>query len=106
MQNIIIGRYDKDPEAQGVIRPGDDAWQLVIDKDGIPHLYVRVKFEPDTEGGPATGLLCLEDMLPTGTTVRSLMDGEFGGRLSEEDSRAAVAEWQAQRDAHPIPCPR
>ncbi len=41
MQNIIIGRFESDPEAQGVIRPEDGSWQLVLDKDGIPHLYVR-----------------------------------------------------------------
>ena len=106
MQNIIVGRYDQDPEAQGCIRPEDGAWQLVLDKEGIPHLYVRVKFEADTEGAPATGLLCLEDLLPDELSIRSVMEGEFGGRLSEEDERAAVAEHEARRASQPIPCPR
>ena len=106
MQNIIVGRYDQDPEAQGCIRPEDGAWQLVLDKEGIPHLYVRVKFEPDAPGGATTGLLCIDDVLPDGLDTRALMHGEFGGRLSEDEERAAIAEMQASRAKVPIPCPR
>ena len=97
MQNIIVGRYDADPEAQGVIKPEDGRWQLVIDKDGFPHLYVEVQVE---EGVP--GMLAVEDMLIEKLTVRDLMDGVFGGKLSPEEERAALEEYQGRA----IPCPR
>jgi hypothetical protein len=102
MQNITIGRFQEDPQAQGVIKPEDGRWQLVLDKDGYPHLYVQVR-ATDDEGKPALGMLCLEDMLPV--TVRDLMDGgEFGGRLSPEEEADAYAEFQASERL--IPCPR
>ena len=79
MQNITIGRFDADPTAQGVIKPADGRWQLVLDKDGYPHLYVEVKVE-DGAGSIIPGMLCLDDVLPAKMTVRDLMDGgAFGG---------------------------
>lgn len=100
MQNITIGRYEADPEAQGVIKPEDGRWQLVIDKDGYPHLYVQVK-ATDKD----TGMLAIEDMLIEKLTIRDLMDGgEFGGELSPEEEAEYLAsdEWKTRN----IPCPR
>ena len=64
MQSISIGRFDKDPQAQGVIKPEDGRWQLVLDKDGYPHLYVQVQIENDDGEGTTPGMFCLDDMLP------------------------------------------
>ena len=106
MQNITIGRYDADPEAQGVIQPEDGRWQLVIDKDGYPHLYVEVKVGEE-DGRPQKGMLALEDMLIEKLTVRDLMDGgEFGGALSPEEEEEAHQEFLRDREVRPIPCPR
>lgn len=105
MQPITVGRLESDPEAQGVIRPADNRWQLVIDKDGYPHLYVEVKFR---EGGELiTGMFAVEDMLIEQMTVRDLMDGgEFGEPLKPEEE-AGAAEWYEKfREGRPIPCPR
>jgi hypothetical protein len=105
MYNITIGRFHEDPEAQGVVRPADDSWQLVIDKDGFPHLYLRVKLDPKP-GEPDTGLLCVEDLLPAGGKIRDLMQGSYGGEISPEEEEAARAEFLAERETSGIPCPK
>lgn len=106
LPNISITRYDADPTAQGVVRPDTDRWQLVIDRDGYPHLYIQVNVEDD-EGKPTKGLLCLDDMLPEGMTLRDLMDGgSFGGRLSPEEEEEAYREHLARVEAEKRPCPR
>lgn len=105
MYHVTVGRFADDPSAQGVIKPADDSWQLVVDRDGYPHLYLRVNLEGG-EGDPKTGMLCLDDLLPEGTTVRDLMTGAFGGQLTPEQEEAARAEYLASRARHPVPCPR
>ncbi len=106
LPNISVSRYEEDPQAQGVIKPGHDRWQLVIDKDGYPHLYVQVNVEDD-DGQPAKGLLCLDDMLPEGMSIADLMDGGvFGGKLTPEEEKAAQAEYVKSREGGRIPCPR
>jgi hypothetical protein len=104
MQNLYIGRFADDPQAQGVVKPDDGRWQLVIDREGYPHLYVQVN-TTDDDGKPTKGLLALEDMLPDKLTVRDLMDGgEFGGRLPPEEEAEAYAAFQAEERR--IPCPK
>lgn len=106
MQNITIGRYDKDPQAQGCIQPEDGRWQLVLDKDGYPHLYVQVNIEND-DGTKDKGMLAIEDMLIEKMTVRDLMDGGcFGGQLAPEEEEEAFEEYQRDREERKIPCPR
>jgi len=105
LQQITIGRF-QDSDAQGVIRPEDDSWQLVIDADGYPHLYVRVKLA-SVAGEPTTGMFCVEDMLPPEMNIRELMSGgEFGGELAPEEEDAAHAAYLAERELSRIPCPR
>jgi hypothetical protein len=102
MPAITIGRYDNDPTALGVIRPADDSWQLVIDKDGFPVFYFRVK----TEEGE-TGLMCVDDVLPPEMDgVKGLMLGAFGDECTEEEAEKAHAEFQARIEASARPCPR
>ena len=105
MQSISVGRYNADPEAQGLIKPEDGSWQLVIDRDGYPHLYVQVNVTH--EGTLKRGLLCIDDMLPEGLSIRGLMsEGEFGGELTPEEEARAVEEYNRTRAESGIPCPR
>ncbi len=103
MYSIKVGRFEQDPTAQGVVRPEDDSWQLVVDKDGYPHLYIRVKSE---EG--ETGLLCIEDMLigDGNLTIPDLMKGTFGGQLPPAEEEAAHQDFLARKERTGIPCPR
>lgn len=103
MQDITISRYDQDPEAQGVIKPKNGRWQLVVDKDGYPHLYVQVKL--DTGG---TGTFCVEDMFPPEIGIRDLMDGgEFGGAVTDpEELETCSREHDERVQRLSIPCPR
>lgn len=106
LPNISVSRYEDDPQAQGVIKPDHDRWQLVVDKDGYPHLYVQVNVEDD-DGQVVKGMLCLDDMLPEGMTIRDLMDGgAFGGKLSPEEEKLAMEAYRKDREARGIPCPR
>lgn len=105
LPNVSITRYEDDPSAQGVLKPDHGRWQLVVDKDGYPHLYVQVNVEG--EGETVKGMLCLDDMLPDGMSIRDLMDGgAFGGKLSPEEEAEALAEYQKGRQEKGIPCPR
>ena len=73
MYNVTVGRFAEDPDAQGVVRADDGSWQVVIDRDGYPHLYVRVKAEgEDVPDGKAEGLMCIEDLLPDDMSIRSI----------------------------------
>lgn len=106
MQNITIGRYDADPEAQGVVKPEDGRWQLVIDKNGYPHLYIQVNVETD-DGQTGKGLFNVDDALPEHMSIREMMDeGAFGGKLPPEEEDAAYAEWLERKEKLGIPCPR
>jgi len=105
MQNLTIGRFNEDPQAQGVVKPEDGRWQLVIDRDGFPHLWLQADVEGD-DGKPVKGMVALDDLLPEGLTVRGIMsDGIFGGRLTAEEEawKAAYAFQASSRD---VPCPR
>lgn len=95
MQNVVIGRCDRDPDAQGMIKPEDGRWQLVIDKEGYPHLWVEVSHEDKTKG-----MFCVDYMLPV--SIKDLMDGGcFGGELTAEEEAEAQAEYDASD--HPPP---
>jgi len=110
--NITIGRLESDPSAQMVIQPEDGRWQVVVDKDGYPHLYVEVNVEAgeDTGGKPVKGMFCIEDMLPcedgVQTTIRDLMEGSFGGECTPEEKARAAEEFARGRAETGIPCPR
>jgi len=108
MTSISIGRYENDPQAQGVIRPADDSWQLVLDKDGFPHLYIRCKLEQDSPEDPASGMVCVEDFFHPGmdVTIPDLMKSTFGGKLSPEEEEEAHQEYLKRKEKTGIPCPR
>lgn len=109
--NISIGRLDSDPSVQMVIQPEDRRWQLVVDKDGYPHLYIEVNVAAE-DGEPARkGMLCIEDMLPDAaegipTTIRDLMDASFGDPCSPEEAAKAEVDLLRSRAETGIPCPR
>lgn len=114
MNHIKIGRLPADSDAQGVVEPADGSWQLIVDKDGYPHLYVRAVIEPGPDmpeemakgEGPVEGMICIEDLLPQDMKIRDLMQASFGGVLSPEEHEAAIAEYEQSRADYPIPCPR
>lgn len=101
LKNVQIKRYENDPTLQGYIEPDDKKWQLVIDKDGYPHLYIRVRLEVENEGDPQDGLMNIEDLLPPELAIRDLMEGSFGGQLSEEDAAEFMESFEPR-----APCPR
>ncbi len=99
---ITIARYDADPTALGVIRPADDSWQLVIDKDGYPVFYFRVKVEDGV-----TGMMCVDDMLhPDMEGVRGLMQGTFGEPCEGAEADKCFEEFQQRIGTANRPCPR
>lgn len=107
MQPITIGRFADDPTAQGVIRPADDSWQLVVDKDGFPHLYIRCPLEQESPDDPPSGMLCVEDLFPSGMDdIPTLMQSTFGGKCTPEEEEQAHAEHIAKITASGRPCPR
>lgn len=104
MKNIQIKRYDNDPTLRGYIEPDDKKWQLVIDKEGYPHLWIRVQAASAEETGtgkPLAGYLSIEDMLPPELSIRDLMEGTFGEPVSEEQAEEFMANHEPKS-----PCPR
>lgn len=69
---MIKVEYPEDPETLAVVQPETGRWKLVVDKDGYPHLYLEVKVVD--EGELVKGLVCVDDLLPEGLSIRSLQD--------------------------------
>lgn len=107
MNNIRVNRYPVDTQAAGSIHPEqEDRWQLVIDRDGYPHLWISVIVESD-DGAPARGWVCVDDLLIDDLTIRGVMDGGvFDGKLSPEEEAEAAADLAERRESNPVPCPR
>lgn len=101
MYNITVGRLGPSEDAQGVIKPDNGAWQLVIDRDGVPHLWLATTVEDDS-GRTVKGMVPLDAFLPEGTTVADIMGSTFTGPASPEQKEAALSE----HDARGLPCPR
>lgn len=107
MYNITVGRLPEDPEAQGVIRPDDDSWQVVVDKDGFPHLMLRVKIAVPEGEPPKNGMIPLDMFLAEGTTVRDLMMSEFGGEVTDEaEIEECMADFELFKVNTGCPCPK
>ena len=107
MNNTIIGRFEAD-DAQGVVKAEDGSWQVVVDTEGFPHLWVRVPL-PDVEAGE--GLLCIDHCLDEGVTIKGLMSGaEPSKPLTPEEQAKLDAEYDASKPygglAANVPCPR
>lgn len=98
MQDIHIKRYSEhDPECQGCIEPEDRSWQLLIDKEGFPHLIVRTNVEDD-EGKVVHGYVSLDELLPPEMGgVKDVMLSTFGGDADPSD----VEDFEFRG-----PCPR
>lgn len=105
MEDITVGLYDRDPQAQGCIRPKSGKWQLVIDNEGYPHLFVESNIEGDN-GENIKGMFCIEDMLPGDMKIKDIMNSTFGGELSPEGQEKAPLEYLEGRKVSGIPCPR
>lgn len=105
MKNIAVRRFVDHPAGhQGAVVPEDGRWQLVLDKEGVPHLFLRVFVEP---GVP--GWLLVDDLLPchqeTGEALRiaDLIDGEAGEPISDPaELEAAYEEYAARPHVCPV----
>jgi hypothetical protein len=101
MNSIHVKRYENDPELQGCIEPEDRRWQLLIDKEGVPHLVVQTNVEMD-DGQVTHGYFAIDDILPPDVTVSDIMKSTFGGRLSPEEEAKLIDEDFRSK----APCPR
>lgn len=88
---MIKVEHPEDPEVQAVVQPENGRWKLVVDKDGYPHLYLEVKVVDD--GELVKGLVCVDDLLPEGLSIRALQDEGAFDELSSE----ALAEATESR---------
>lgn len=100
MIDIKIRRYKDHPHNyQGSVVPENGRWKLVLDEDGIPHLFLRVFLDEETK---KTGWLSVDDLLPenekTGEIllISDLMDGTVGEPLSPEEEKEAYEEYMAR----------
>lgn len=83
MENIRIVRFKSDPAGrQGAILPESDRWRLIIDADGSPRMFVRVKLSESQ-----TGFLDLDDVIPD-APLAELIDCDCGS----EDIEASIGE--------------
>jgi hypothetical protein len=90
LSDIRIRRFSDHPHRwQGAIEPEDRRWQLCVDEEGVPHLFLRIFAEVD--GERRAGLVDYEQFVEV--KIADLLDGEAGpeGEVSEED---AHAEWE------------
>src|SRR6185369_4816089 len=91
MVQINVKRFNDHPhEHQGSVRPEDDRWMLILDKQGDPHFFVRT-----LSGDGQTGWLDIDAMLGedgSGMTLRSLIDAEMGPDCSESMTEAEIAK--------------
>lgn len=102
MERITIGRLEGHPSrAVGCIEPESKRWQLVLDEDGYPHLYLRVQL-----GDAKQGMVCIDDLLRGDLSVKGIMnDPDFGTDIEVSDLEDARDEVNARRAEVPIPCP-
>jgi hypothetical protein len=98
MEKVLIERWDDCANYLGRVRAESGRWEVLIDKENVPHLYVETHIEPDEEDGEVIkGMFCIEDMLPDDWTIKGIMLSQFGGSLPEEDEALAVTEWAEKK---------
>ena len=100
MDDIHIKRYTDDPQVRGCIEPESGAWQLLVDRDGTPHLLIRCMVEDD-QGGTVPGWMAIDDLLPDGLLIGDMMKSVFGGKLSPEEEAELEATFESR-----APCPK
>lgn len=94
MDDIKIKRFTDHPHGyQGYLEPESGTWQLCIDKDGGPHLFIRIKIDPPQSDGTTEGWLCVDDLLPDELCPADMILGTFG----EEPSPEEIAEFEKER---------
>lgn len=100
MEKVLIERYDDCANYLGRVYAESGRWEVLVDKENVPHLYVQTHIEPDEEDGEVVkGMFCVEDMLPDDLTIKDIMLSQCGGSLSDEEEAEAAAEWAQRRDA-------
>lgn len=89
LADIRIRRFSDHPHRwEGAIEPADGRWQVCIDEQGIPHLFVRVFAVVD--GERRAGLVDFEQFCDV--KIADVLDGDAGDEAVPEDE--AAAEWE------------
>ncbi len=106
--NIKVKHYSNDSEVLCAIEPDDKTWQVTVDKEGVPHLYVRMKLLASESDEEFPGMFCLDYLLPEGTTMKELVqDGYMTDPVPPEEEEAVYAEYLKDCEAGKLPpCPR
>ena len=87
MSNVKIKRFTNHPRNyQGAIRIEDGRWQLVIDENSNPNLFLRVY----VDGEP--GWVHVDDLLPDGVTCAAVIDSHAEDVVPPDDVAAALAD--------------
>ena len=94
MDDIQIRRFRNDERGyQGCIEPASGKWQLCLDKEGLPHLFLRVWMD---EAKTESGWLCVDDLLPDELEPAGMIDGIAGPPASDEEASAIHTERAAK----------
>lgn len=72
MNNLRLTKITDDSEFQGAVEPKEGPWKLMIDHEGLPHLLLETTVELDS-GERTRGWVSIEDFLPDGLDVRSII---------------------------------
>ncbi len=95
MQKIHVERFKNNPDCQGTIEPEDRRWKLVLDKDGVPELWLRTTFEDDN-GKTQHGYVSLNEFLPEDLQPADILGGDVSEPLPPEGEEAAYADYVAR----------
>lgn len=97
MHDIRIRRFtDHDRGYQGCIEPEDGKWQLCLDAEGLPHLFLRVYLD---EARTQPSWLCVDDLLPDELEPAGMIDGIAGEPLPYDEAEALDDERAAKNYA-------
>ena len=98
MEKIIIERFENDPNGDlGCVSAEGGTWEVIVDKDGIPHFYVETNVERG-DGTVDKAMFDVEDLMHDGMTIADIMLSTFGGKLDPEEEEEACEEWQGIMD--------
>lgn len=95
MSDIRIRRFDNHPHGwEGAIEPHDGRWQVCIDENGLPKLFLRVWVEDD--GRRVAGLVDFDHF--SDHPIADVVDSEATNEdlLTEEEADAFFAEMTAK----------
>jgi hypothetical protein len=101
--SITISRYDGSASWKLAIRPASGDWFVFVDKDGLPHTYLRKGLAVDADGHRHEDLVCIASpprVGPTPTEARKTLV-EKVEMLSDAHQRAQLALADFDREHGP-----